>query len=467
MRIIGYLDKSRALQQTASMVNRVIVIGAGAAGMMAAGRAAELGANVLLLEKMERPGKKILMTGNGRCNFTNACDADTFISQFGPNGRFLYPSFSRFFRDKLIEFFHRQGLESRTGFGGKVFPASDNARDVVRALEKYLEAGKATLQTGTPVTGIVEEKGRVTGVRTPKELIPAASVIIATGGTSHRQTGSSGDGYRMAAELGHTMVKLRPGLVPLVVGDIALAKQMQGASLRKVKVTAFQCPSEQITMAQIPNHDTGRGIEGKPPRKPLIESRTGDAIITHFGLSGPVVLEMSLAIVDALEEGPVSMSIDLLPKIDERNLAGKLQRSFDEHGNKSVENLMKGFLTPRLAAKLVGISGIPHEKAGNQITAVERERLAGLIKRLSFDIMRPYNMDTAMVTQGGVSLDEVDPSTMASKLVKGLYLCGEVLDLAAGTGGYNLQAAFSTGWMAGERGERSLTKSAQNYDADD
>jgi hypothetical protein len=430
--------------------NRVIVIGAGAAGMMAAGRAAELGAGVLLLEKMESPGKKIIISGNGRCNLTNSRDMDSFITQFGPNGRFLYNAFSRFFRDDLLALMRRYGVECKTEPDGRIYPVTDNSRDVLRALERHIAAGRVTMQCGVNVTGVLSENGRVTGVQTAKGHIPASGVILAAGGSSHPQTGSTGDGFNIAAALGHTIVKLRPGLVPLVVTDIKKAKQMQGASLRNVRVTAFRCPAEKIDFSLVPGVDVGRGIDGKRPRPPVIESRTGDAIVTHFGLSGPVILEMSFAIVDALEKGPVSVFIDLMPGRDSNTLRKELQQTFDGLSKRTYRNIIRELLPPKLVELFIRMTDVPPEKLGSQITSEEREKLLSMLKSLRFDIKDAYSMPTAIVTSGGVSLKEIDPRTMSSRLAAGLYFCGEVMDVAAGTGGYNLQAAFSTGYVAGE-----------------
>jgi predicted flavoprotein YhiN len=438
--------------------DQIIVVGAGAAGMMAAGRAAELGARVLLLEKMERPGKKILITGNGRCNLSNGRDIDGFITQFGPNGRFLYAPFSRFFRDDLLSVLRRHGIGCKTESGGRVYPTTDNARDVVRAFERYMTEGDVEVRVGVRVTGVLAENGRASGVRTDTGDVTASAVIIAAGGSSHPQTGSTGDGFRIAAALGHTIIRPRPGLVPLVVTDIERARQMQGASLRNARITAFQCPAEKIDLSLTPVVDIGRGIEGRRPKLPVIESRTGDAIIAHFGLSGPVVLEMSLAVVDALESGPVSVSIDLMPDTDTDTLRAELQRRFDGYGRRTCANIIRDFLPQKLVGQLVGMAGVSSDKPGSQITAEERERLLRLLKSLSFDIKGAHSMATAIVTAGGVSLKEIDARTMGSRLVEGLYLCGEVIDVDAGTGGFNLQAAFSTGYVAGDSAASYVTQ---------
>ena len=429
----------------------VIVVGAGASGMMAAGRAAELGGNVLLLEKTTRPGSKILISGKTRCNLTNAKELDDFIAMYGPNGRFLYSVFHRFFRDDLLTFLRRYGVETKTERGGRVFPASDDARDVLKAFERYMSDHGVQLRTDTRVTGIQVDNGRVISVQTEKGTLSATAVVLATGGASYPETGSSGDGYRLAAALGHTITKLRPALVPLVVHEVQWAKSMQGVSLRNVRLTAYQCPADEINPSLTPTIDWGRGMSGKHPPWPIIESRMGEMIITHFGIGGPITLLMSLAIVDALENGPVSVSIDLKPALDEKQLRQRLQRDFDCYSKRSYRNILKGLLPRKMVDSFVEMTAIPPDKPGHQISAEERERLLRLLKLLRFTIKGPLSMASAMVTAGGVSLKEIDPRTMASRLIEGLYSCGEVIDLDGDTGGYNLQAAFSTGYIAGEQ----------------
>ncbi|MBI2830244.1 MAG: NAD(P)/FAD-dependent oxidoreductase [Chloroflexi bacterium] len=428
----------------------IIVIGAGASGMIAAGRAAELGAEVILLEKKEHPGKKLLITGKTRCNLTNTKELDDFVGMFGPNGRFLFSAFARFFRDELLEFLIRYGVETKTERGGRIFPVSDDASDVVKAFQRYMADYGVKLNTNAKVTGIEVENGRAVAVQTERETYPASAVVLATGGASYPDTGSSGDGYRLAAALGHTIVKLRPALVPLVVHEVERARGMQGVSLRNVRLTAFQCPAEQIDLSLTPDYDCGRGIPGKHPPHPVIESRMGEMMITHFGIGGPVTLLMSLAIVDALEQGPVSVAIDLKPALNEERLRQRLQRDFDQYGKRGFHNILKGLLPAKMIAPFVEMTGISSDKPGHQISAEERERLLGLLKSLRFNIKGTLPISSAIVTAGGVSLKEIEPQTMSSRLVKGLYFCGEVMDLDADTGGYNLQAAFSTGWVAGE-----------------
>ncbi len=435
---------------------RVIVVGAGAGGMMAAGRAAEMGAKVLLLEKTDGPGKKILVSGKSRCNLTNACDRENFLSMYGPNGRFLHGAFHRFFREDLIAFLKRYGVETKIERGGRVFPVSNDAADVVAAFRRYLKDYGVKIRTGVPVTGIAVRAGSVEGVRTAQGIIPARAVILATGGATWPATGSTGDGYRMAAALGHTVTKLRPALVPLVVMEIERAKSMQGVSLRNVRLTAFRGPAEGIDPALIPAEDVGRGLERRRKKSPVIESRMGEMLFTHFGIGGPITLLMSLSVVEALEEGPVGVVIDLKPALAAETLHARLQRDFDRFGKRGFRSLLAGLLPHKMVEPFIEMTGVPADRPGHQISAGERERLLGFLKALRFNIRGPLPMTAAIVTAGGVSLKEIDPKTMASRLVPGLFFCGEVMDLDADTGGYNLQAAFSTGHVAGEEAATAL-----------
>ncbi|MBI4289496.1 MAG: NAD(P)/FAD-dependent oxidoreductase [Chloroflexi bacterium] len=430
--------------------NRIIVVGAGAGGMMAAGRAAELGAAVVVLERTGRPGNKILISGKTRCNLTNTKELDDFIAMYGPNGRFLYGAFHRYFRDDLLAFLRRYGVETKSEAGGRVFPVSDDARDVSNALERYMADHGVQLLTGARATGIQAVNGRVTGVQTDKGVFPATAVVLATGGESYPETGSTGDGYRLAAALGHTIIKVRPALVPLRVSEVQRARSMQGASLRNVRLTAYQRPADEIDPLLAPTADCGRGMNDRQPSWPIIESRMGDMMVAHFGIGGPVALLMSLAIVDALENGPVSVSIDLKPGLDERQLRQQLQQDFDRYGKRSYKNILGGLLPPKMVDPFVEMTAIPPGKPGHEINAEERERLLRCLKSLRFNIEGALSMASAMVTAGGISLKEIDPRNMASRLVEGLYFCGEVMDLDGDTGGYNLQAAFSTGYVAGE-----------------
>jgi predicted flavoprotein YhiN len=433
------------------MINKqAIVIGAGASGMMAAGRAAELGAEVILLEKMKRPGKKILISGRTRCNLTNTRGLDDFISMYGPNGRFLYNAFHRYFRNDLLTFLKRYGVETRAEPDGRIFPASDDASDVVKAFKRYLADHRVQMHTDARATGIRVEGGRVTGAQTEKGMYPSAAVILATGGASYPSTGSTGDGYRIAEAVGHTITRLRPALVPLIVQEVQLARSMQGVSLRNVRLTAYQCQANEIDHSLTPTRDIGRGTGHDKPRRPIVESRMGEMLMTHFGISGPITLQMSLAIVDALGKGPVSVSIDLQPDLSEKQLRQRLQQDFEPHGRQSYRRTLSKLLPRKMVDPFVEMTGIPPDKPVNQISAEERKQLVSLLKSLRFNIKGTLPLASAMVTAGGISLKEIDPRTMASRLVVGLYFCGEVVDLDADTGGYNLQAAFSTGYVAGE-----------------
>jgi predicted flavoprotein YhiN len=429
---------------------RVIVIGAGASGLMAAGRASEMGAKVLLLEKTSKPGKKILISGKTRCNLTNTKDLIDFIAMYGTNGRFLYRAFHRFFRQDLLEFLTRYGVETKVERGGRIFPVSDNAADVVGAFQRYLGDQGVNVQCHTQVMGIQVKDGCITGVQTDKGEYPAKAVILATGGATYPATGSTGDGYVMAKAVGHTLKKLRPALVPLVVKEIPLVMSMQGVSLRNVRLTAFRCFADAIDPFQTPACDIGRGIKHKRSQRLVIESRMGEMMMTHFGIGGPVTLLMSLAIVDALEQGPVSVSIDLKPALDRNQLRERLQRDFDRFSKRRYRRILKGLLPEKMVDPFVVMTGVSPDKCGSQITGEERDRLLGLQKSLRFNIRGPLPMSSAIVTAGGVCLEEIDSHTLSSRLVKGLYFCGEVMDIDADTGGYNLQAAFSTGYLAGE-----------------
>ena len=429
----------------------VIVIGGGASGMMAAGRAAEMGAHVILLERTGKLGQKILLSGKTRCNLTNTRDLDHFISMYGRNGPFLYRAFHKLFREDLVFFLSRYGVEIKVERGGRVFPVSDRAEDVVSAFKKYLMDHGVEICRHSRITGIETRNKKVTGVVTAVGKRRACAVILATGGFTYPATGSTGDGYRMAATLGHTIIKLRPALVPLVVEEIPHAKSMQGVSLRNVRLTAFQCRADKIDPSLAPNSDIGRGTGNRPPHPPIIESRMGEMMITHFGIGGPVTLLMSLSIVDALERGPVSVSIDLKTALDRKQLSIRLQRDFDRFSKKKYRSIVRGLVPAKMVDPIVLMTGIPPDKSAYEISAIERERLVDHLKSLRFNIKGSLPVSSAIVTAGGISLKEIDPRTMASRKIKGLYFCGEVIDIDADTGGYNLQAAFSTGYLAGEQ----------------
>jgi predicted Rossmann fold flavoprotein len=405
--------------------HQVIVVGAGAAGLMAAGQAAELGARTLLLEKMDRPGRKLRITGKGRCNLTNVAPPSEFVERFGPNGRFLRQAFSRFFAPHLVAFFEERGVRTVTERGGRVFPASDEAHDVVDALAHWVTKLGVTLKTQSPVKQLLVEEGRAVGVqaRGGQEYC-ADAVIVATGGASYPATGSTGDGYRLAESVGHTIVPIRPALVPLeTAGDVA--HRLQGLSLRNVAVRLL--------------------TDGRKKADAF-----GEMLFTHFGVSGPMILYLSKLAVDALRAGQeVELSIDLKPALDEHKLDARLLRDFDVHGRKHFRNLLKALLPGKLIPICIDLTGIPADKPAHQITAGERQRLRTWLKGFRLEVTGHRPFEEAIITAGGVDVREIDPRTMESRLVKGLYFAGEVLDVDANTGGFNLQAAFSTGWVAG------------------
>jgi hypothetical protein len=428
----------------------IIVVGGGAAGLMAAGKAAESGAKVLLLEKMDGCGKKILVSGKTRCNLTNSAELKNFISMYGNNGRFLFSAFHNFFRPELLNFLNSYGLATKLERGGRIFPVSDDAHDVVRVFRKYLSDNNVQIRLNMKVTGIIIKDDVVCGVKTQDEDYRCKAVILATGGSTWPSTGSTGDGYKISAALGHTIVKLKPALVPLIVREQKLAQSMQGVSLRNVRATAFRDKAAAIDSALTPDCSYGRG-ETKSPRPPVIESRFGEMLFTHFGLGGPIILLMSLSVVEALEKGPVAILIDLKPALTREQLHKRLQRDMDNASKRKIAGIIKEYLPSKMIEPFIELTGIDKEKLAHQITASERGKIVELFKALRFNIKSPLSLEKAIVTAGGVSLNEIDQRTMSSRLVNGLYFCGEVMDIDADTGGYNLQAAFSTGYLAGEK----------------
>ena len=419
------------------MTRRVIVIGAGAAGLTAAGRAAELGADVILLEKMREAGKKILVSGQERCNITNTAPLERFLTHYGRNGRFLRNAYHRFFRDEVLALLKRYGVTTQDERGGRVFPASGQASDVRDALLRYATSHRAEIRYHAEVQRLLIEDGAVIGVELLNgDRVPAHAVILATGGASWPATGSTGDGYRMAQEAGHTIVPLRPALVPLTVAERAMAKALQGVSLRNVACTFYTQKGDRPV---------------KPLRIPYPMPPTGEMLFTHFGVSGPLILTASLAAVDALRSGAkVTLAIDLKPGMTEQDVHTRLQREFEEHAHRLLPNLLKGWLPSTLADALAGLSGIAGDRPVHTIRAEERARIVALLKDFRWVITGSLPLASGMVTAGGVALKEVHPVSFESHLVRGLHIVGETLDIAADTGGFNLQAAFSTGYLAGE-----------------
>ena len=405
-------------------MRKIIVVGGGAAGMMAAVTAARKGKNVLLLEKNEKLGKKLFITGKGRCNITNAADIEELFSAVVSNPKFLYSSFYSLTNDQVIEFFEELGVKTKVERGGRVFPESDHSSDVIRALEQELKRLGAEIRLRTEVKEILAEGGRAKGVRLSSgEKLNADAVIIATGGISYPSTGSTGDGYRFARECGHKVTELSPALVPMEVEEW-YAKELMGLSLRNIEI--------KIT-------------DGK---KKLYEE-FGEMLFTHYGVTGPVILSASSIVGKKLKEHPLTLHIDLKPALTEVQLDKRVLREFEANHNRQFKNAVDSLFPAKLKPVIVELSGIPEEKKVNEVTKEERLRFVRMIKDFSMTLtaMRGYN--EAIITKGGVSVKEIDPGTMESRLVNRLYFAGEVLDLDAVTGGYNLQIAWSTGYLAG------------------
>jgi predicted Rossmann fold flavoprotein len=423
----------------------VIIVGGGAAGLLAAGSAAQLGARILLLEKMDHPGRKLRISGKGRCNLTNLAPMDEFLKHFHPNGRFLKHAFHRFFNHDLIEFFHQLGVDTVVERGGRVFPVSNDANEVVLALQRWVKDSGVTVYTGCraerltvdqeAVTGVEAVTTRKSGDEVDRHHFPASAVILATGGASYPGTGSTGDGYAIAEAVGHLIVPIRPALVPLdTLGNVA--QRLQGLTLRNVRVSVW--------------------VEGEKQAEAF-----GEMLFTHFGISGPIILTLSRGVVDAIRlRKNVEISIDLKPALDDGKLRARLLRDIDAHGRQQFSTILKGLLPRSLIPICVEQTNIPTEKPAHQITTEERKRLRLWLKdfRLLISGHRPLSM--AIVTAGGVDLNEIESTSLASKLVDRLYFAGELVDLDADTGGYNLQAAFSTGRLAG----RSAARQALSQD---
>lgn len=406
------------------MGKKVAVIGAGAAGLLAAGRAAERGLDVILVEKNDRVGKKLLISGKGRCNITNNAGIEGLIENTPGNGSFLYSAFYNFSNMDLIEFLNQRGLQTKVERGGRIFPVSDSARDVVQTLHKYATDSGVKLLLKSPVKEIGVNNGKVSNVKLKDNThIDCDSVILATGGASYPGTGSTGDGYQIARRLGHTIVDLKPSLVPLLAEE-EWVKELQGLSLKNVEITIINKKGKRVY------------------------SDFGEMLFTHFGVSGPIILSSSRHIL-SYGYRDVKLVIDLKPALDEETLDNRIIRDFEKFSRKQYGNSLDELLPQKLIPVIIELSGIPAEKPVNQITKDERHKLVSLLKNLEINIAGSRPIDEAIVTAGGVCTDEINPSTMESKLVKGLYFAGEIVDVDAYTGGFNLTIAFSTGYLAG------------------
>lgn len=406
------------------MSNKVIVIGAGAAGLMAAAQAAGRKKEVLLLEKNDTVGKKLLISGKGRCNITNSIDIEGMIQNIPGNGNFLYSSFYTFSNEDIIELLSNEGLETKVERGGRVFPVSDKAKDVVRVLQRLAVKGGAQIKLKAAVQEILVDDGAVSGVKMKNgDFIEADSIVLATGGASYPGTGSTGDGYSMARKLGHTIIPLKPSLVPLLTCENWISK-LQGLSLKNISITIFD----------------------KKGRK--IVSDFGEMLFTHYGVSGPLILSASRHIMQ-YDYKDVRLVIDLKPALDEEKLDARIQRDFEKYSRKQFKNSLDDLLPQKMIPVIIELSQISADKPVNQITKTERRAIAKLIKSFTLNISGARPISEAIVTAGGISTDEINPSTMESRLVKGLFMAGEVIDVDGYTGGFNLTIAFSTGYVAG------------------
>jgi len=407
------------------LIYDVIVVGGGPAGMIAAGTAASKGKRTMLAEKNEKLGKKLFITGKGRCNVTNTADFDEFMKNIPKNSKFFFSSFSSFSNNDLILLLESLGLKTKVERGGRVFPESDKSNDVIKALERYLNRNKVDVRLNSKLLDIRQENGAVTGALFDSgRVVECSSIIICTGGLSYPNTGSTGDGYKIAVKAGHSIIEPRPSLVPLVSDD-AFVKELQGLSLKNVAIKAY--------------------AGGK-----LLYEDFGEMLFTHYGLSGPIILSASFFISDYLRrKQEIRISIDLKPALSEEELDKRIIRDFEKNINKQFKNSLDQLLPQKLIPVVISRSGIDESKEVHQITKQERKDMAKLLKGFTVTVSGTRPIEEAIVTSGGINLKEINPRTMESKLLKGLHFAGEIIDLDAFTGGFNLQIAFSTGYAAG------------------
>ncbi len=407
----------------------VIVVGAGAAGLIAAGRVAELGAQVLLLEKMERAGRKLLITGKGRCNITNDATISEFIDHTYPNGRFLRHAYSEFFAQDIIDLLAKYGVNTVVERGGRIFPASNKAADVLTALLKWIRNSKVELKFGCKLEKLIVTDQTITGVEAVCQrrnmTYYADAVILCTGGCSYPATGSNGEGYKLVRPLGHTIEPVMPALVPIET-EGNLAGRLQGLSLKNVKAVVW--------------------VNGKK-----LKEEFGEMLFTHYGLSGPIILTLSRFVVAELRKSKtVELSIDLKPALDEQKLDARLQRDLNENGKKHLDNMFKDWLPAKMIPVFMDLLQLNPDKECHQVTSKERRKILLMMKQMRFMVTGYRSFKEAIITVGGISTKEINPRTMESKIVKNLYFAGELIDLDADTGGYNLQIAWSTAWLAAQ-----------------
>jgi len=413
-------------------VSKVVVIGGGPAGMMAAITAAENGNEVLIIEKMPSFGKKLLITGKGRCNITSSLYMSEFIKNTPGNGKFLYSAFQNYTNTDIIEFLKKQGLEVKEERGNRIFPVTDKSIDVLKCFTKRIEELNIQVKLNTTVEKILVQNDEVIAVRTDKEMIKTQKVILATGGKSYPLTGSTGDGYAIARALGHTIETIKPSLVPLEVYEKEECKKLQGLSLRNVGIKIIDSD-----------------------KKKIIYEDFGEMIFTHFGISGPTILSGSAHLVRykdieyLLRNKYINISIDLKPALSEEQLDDRILRDFKEFKNKQFKHSLDKLLPQKMIPLIIELSDIDENKRVNEITKEERKTLIQLLKNFAITIKGFRPVEEAIITSGGISVKEINPKTMESKLVKGLYFAGEIIDVDAYTGGFNLQIAYSTGYTAG------------------
>lgn len=404
-----------------SNVKSVAIIGGGAAGMMAGGTALLHGAKVTIFEKNAILGKKLLITGKGRCNVTNNCSQSDFMTNITKNPRFMYTALSEFDSYSTMSFFENLGVPLKTERGNRVFPVSDRSADIVDALKRYIEGAEIIREK---VTSLIAEDGRIVGVKTNRSYFFDA-VILATGGMSYPKTGSDGFGYKLAKDLGHTITDISPSLVPIETKG-ALCQRMQGLSLKNVGLSVI-------------DKENGK----------VIYTDFGEMLFTHFGVSGPMILSAS-SHIKGISLDNLKLRIDMKPALDEKQLDIRLLSDFEKYSNRDFANSLSDLLPSKMIDIFIELTGIEPTKKVNSITKAERQKIISLLKGLEFEIKGFRPISEAIITSGGVDVKEVSPKTMMSKLIYGLYFAGEILDLDAYTGGYNLQIAFSTAYLAGK-----------------
>ena len=408
------------------MAKRVCIIGAGAAGLMAAKYALDGGADVTVLEKNEKAGKKIYITGKGRCNVTNACDKEDLMKNLVRNPRFLYASLATLDNQGIMELFEALGVKLKVERGQRVFPESDHASDITNALESHIRRKGAKIYFNTPVTGLIIEDGEVKGVKTERGTMRFDAVILATGGMSYPSTGSTGEGHAFLKEAGHSISPCRPALTPVETEE-SWPADLMGLTLKNVELTAYT---------------------NKNGKKKKLYNELGEMLFTHFGVSGPLVLTLSSLLPE--DYRGTELFIDLKPALDEQTLDNRMLREFASMPNKQLVSVMDTLEPHALGEKVCELAGVSPYKSVNSVTAAERRAIVTMLKGIPLTVKSLRGMNEAIITRGGVNVKEINPSTMESKLIKNLYAAGELLDADALTGGFNLTIAFATGALAGK-----------------